>query len=169
MRYDPLQAKKLKYKLMTCVALAAIISDTMLPVSAVAAESNTASPIKHVIVIIGENRTFDHIFATYQPVNKNEQVLNLLSEKIVNADGTPGPNYAKALQYQGFDTTKYEINPPQNALCDLAARADRRSVDPVCVSGARDHHRHLLREPRPRGGCAGRRKRPGAAIITSIC
>ena len=27
----------------------------------------TASPIKHVIVIVGENRTFDHIFATYEP------------------------------------------------------------------------------------------------------
>jgi len=25
----------------------------------------TATPIKHVIIIIGENRTFDHIFATY--------------------------------------------------------------------------------------------------------
>ena len=119
MRYDPLQTKKLKYKLMTCVALAAIISDTMLPVYAVAAESNTASPIKHVIVIIGENRTFDHIFATYQPVNKNEQVLNLLSEKIVNADGTPGPNYSKALQYQGFDTTKYEINPGKTPYATL--------------------------------------------------
>ncbi len=26
----------------------------------------TASPIKHVIIIVGENRTFDHIFATYK-------------------------------------------------------------------------------------------------------
>jgi phospholipase C len=25
----------------------------------------TRTPIKHVIVIVGENRTFDHIFATY--------------------------------------------------------------------------------------------------------
>lgn len=29
--------------------------------------SRTRTPIKHVIVIIGENRTFDHIFATYVP------------------------------------------------------------------------------------------------------
>lgn len=29
------------------------------------ASSKTRTPIKHVIVIIGENRTFDHIFATY--------------------------------------------------------------------------------------------------------
>ncbi len=27
----------------------------------------TATPIKHLIVLIGENRTFDHIFATYVP------------------------------------------------------------------------------------------------------
>ena len=30
-------------------------------------DSNTTSPIKHVIVIIGENRSFDHVFATYVP------------------------------------------------------------------------------------------------------
>ena len=34
-----------------------------------AASVPTASPIKHVIVIVGENRSFDHIFATYQPVS----------------------------------------------------------------------------------------------------
>ena len=27
-------------------------------------DGKTVSPIKHVIVIIGENRTFDHVFAT---------------------------------------------------------------------------------------------------------
>ncbi len=119
MRSDPLQPKTLTYKLMTCVALAAIISNTILPVAAVAAESNTATPIKHVIVIIGENRTFDHIFATYQPVNRNETVLNLLSEGIVNADGTPGPHYRNAQQYQGFDTTKYEISPAKTPYTTL--------------------------------------------------
>jgi phospholipase C len=25
------------------------------------------TPIKHVIVIVGENRSFDHVFATYVP------------------------------------------------------------------------------------------------------
>jgi len=55
------------------------------------------TPIQHVIVIVGENRTFDHIFATYQP-KKGESVDNLLSKKIVNEDGTPGPNFAFAQQ-----------------------------------------------------------------------
>ena len=63
-----------------------------------AASLPTASPIKHVIVIVGENRSFDHLFATYQPINGNT-VNNLFSEGIVQADGSPGPNYSKAVQY----------------------------------------------------------------------
>ncbi len=30
-------------------------------------DGKTTTPIKHVIVIIGENRSFDHVFATYVP------------------------------------------------------------------------------------------------------
>src|SRR5262252_1685565 len=56
----------------------------------------TASPIKHVIIIVGENRSFDHLFATYEPRHRHERVLNLLSEGIVNSDGTPGRNFARA-------------------------------------------------------------------------
>jgi phospholipase C len=59
----------------------------------------TASPIKHVIIIVGENRSFDHLYATYLPKN-DARVLNLLSEGIVNADSSPGPNFAKAHQFQ---------------------------------------------------------------------
>ena len=62
----------------------------------------TTTPIKHVIVIIGENRTFDHIFATYVPV-KGQTVNNLLSEGIVKADGTPGPNFPVAEQKAAYD------------------------------------------------------------------
>jgi phospholipase C len=68
-----------------------------------AAEIKTQSPIKHVIVIIGENRSFDHVFATYVP-KTGEKVWNLLSEGIVNKDGTPGPNFSKAEQLQGYAT-----------------------------------------------------------------
>jgi phospholipase C len=68
-------------------------------------QPQTASPIKHVIIIVGENRSFDHIYATYAPKNQDQQgqgesVKNLLSEGIINADGTPGPNFAKAHQFQ---------------------------------------------------------------------
>ena len=61
----------------------------------------TASPIKHVIVLIGENRTFDHFFATYKSPS-GEHVKNLLSEGIINADGTPGQHFQKAAQFQAI-------------------------------------------------------------------
>lgn len=60
----------------------------------------TATPIKHVIIIVGENRSFDHLYATYEPRNHGDKVLNLLSERIINADGSPGPNFSKGHQFQ---------------------------------------------------------------------
>ena len=67
------------------------------------------SPIQHVIIIVGENRTFDHLFATYKPVNG--MVNNLLSQKIINADGSPGPNYSQAMQYAGNLTGAVQYQP----------------------------------------------------------
>ena len=86
----------------------------------------TRTPIKHTIVIIGENRTFDHIFATYQP-KPGETIDNLLSKHIVKSDGTPGPNYSFAVQYSACDpgtgvncqqatTGLYEIDPQARSL-----------------------------------------------------
>jgi phospholipase C len=69
--------------------------------------SKTRTPIKHVIVLIGENRTFDHVFATYKPKN-GESVKNLLSEGIIHADGTPGPHFSKAAQFQATAPFKTE-------------------------------------------------------------
>jgi phospholipase C len=65
-------------------------------------DNATTTPIKHVIVIIGENRSFDHVFATYVPKN-GQTVWNLLSEGIVKADGTPGPNFPQAEQKAATD------------------------------------------------------------------
>ena len=74
------------------------------------AKAPTATPIKHVIVIIGENRTFDHVFATYVP-KSGDSVNNLLSEGIIKADGTPGPNYSLSAQSSASDTTTYSMSP----------------------------------------------------------
>src|SRR5580658_4485020 len=67
---------------------------------------NPVSPIKHVIVIIGENRSFDHVFATYQP-QPGQTVHNLLSEGIISLDANknaiPGPNFDKAQQLAATD------------------------------------------------------------------
>ena len=60
-------------------------------------DAGTTTPIKHLIVLIGENRTFDHTFATYQPKN-GRSVGNLLSRGIITDNGAPGPNSALATQ-----------------------------------------------------------------------
>src|ERR1700735_4576593 len=73
-------------------------------------DGNTRSPIKHVIVIIGENRSFDHVYATYQPA-KGQTVSNLLSKEIVNEEGKPGPNWKQAAQFAAQDKTTYAIDP----------------------------------------------------------
>jgi phospholipase C len=72
----------------------------------------TRSPIKHVVVIVGENRTFDHVFATYKPKH-GQLVDNLLSKHIINEDGTPGPNFELALQRTAVDSApnKFEMSP----------------------------------------------------------
>jgi phospholipase C len=81
-------------------------------------DNDTATPIKHVIVIIGENRSFDHVFATYVPPKKGEHVYNLLSEEIVNADGTPGPKFSRAEQKAATDARPdgFLLNPPKAAF-----------------------------------------------------
>ena len=88
-------------------ASAAVLSAFALIASVQAADPNTAfdaiktaTPIKHVIIIVGENRSFDHLFATYLPRHEEEGILNLLSENIITAAGAPGRHFARAHQYQ---------------------------------------------------------------------
>ena len=79
----------------------------------------TATPIKHVIVIIGENRSFDHVFATYVP-KRGQTVHNLLSEGIIQLDANknaiPGPNFSKAQQLSASDLgtqDSFLLSPPK--------------------------------------------------------
>jgi phospholipase C len=74
--------------------------------------AKTASPIKHVIVLIGENRGLDHTFGVYKPKGKGQTISNLLSKGIVNEDGTPGPNFAQAQQFSVAAQTSYYIGAP---------------------------------------------------------
>jgi phospholipase C len=80
-------------------------------------QGRARTPIQHVIVIVGENRTFDHIFATYEP-KKGEGINNLLSEHIVNADGTPGSNFVFAQQYSAdaTDSATFQLAPKKKTL-----------------------------------------------------
>jgi phospholipase C len=76
----------------------------------------TRTPIKHVVVIVGENRTFDHVFATYKPKH-GQRIDNLLSKGIIKEDGTPGPNFWLATQKTAVDSppSKYELSPGNKA------------------------------------------------------
>jgi phospholipase C len=57
----------------------------------------TATPIKHVIVLIGENRSFDNIYGTYEP-RDGQSVSNLRTKKIVREDGSLGTRAGLAAQ-----------------------------------------------------------------------
>ena len=72
----------------------------------------TVTPIKHVIVIVGENRTFDQVFGAFKP-RAGQTVSNLLSKGIITADGAPGPNFALAAQNtaQAVDPARFEMSP----------------------------------------------------------
>jgi phospholipase C len=105
---------------MATLALVQFIAGTSLDAAtppAYAGDATTRTPIKHVIVIIGENRSFDHVFATYKPAS-GQSVWNLLSEGIVNADGTPGPNFSKAAQTAATAQAPdaFLLSPPKTAF-----------------------------------------------------
>ena len=57
----------------------------------------TTTPIEHLIVVVGENLSFDHLFATFRPPG-GETVANLLSKGIIKLNGDAGPNVAIAAQ-----------------------------------------------------------------------
>jgi|SRR5258708_39375329 phospholipase C len=67
------------------------------PYGAMAQASKTATPIEHVIVIVGENPTFDNVFGAYIP-RPGQTVLNLLSRDIIDDNGKPGRNFVFAKQ-----------------------------------------------------------------------
>jgi phospholipase C len=75
----------------------------------------TASPIKHVIILIGENRGLDHTFGVYKPKGKGQTISNILSKGIVNEDGTPGPNFGLAAQFAVAAQPAFYIGPPNSA------------------------------------------------------
>ncbi len=82
-------------------------------------DKDTVTPIKHVIVIIGENRSFDHVFATYVP-KSGDAVDNLLSKGIIALDANkravPGPHFDLAQQLAARDqggSDTFLLNPPK--------------------------------------------------------
>src|ERR1700739_784371 len=123
------QFVSLKWRAAAVAGIATLVLQLISPAIAAAADHSrqTQTPIQHVIVIIGENRTFDHVFATYKPKH-GQSISNLLSKGIVNEDGTPGPNFSLAAQSPAIDTNAdgYRMSPSSNT---------RYSVLPPVLAG----------------------------------
>lgn len=86
--------------------------------AAAAAAATPTTPIEHVIVVVGENRTFDNLYGVYEP-HKGQTVANLLSKRIVNRDGTPGPRFGEAAQKLGSNRGAYTPMPQPAGTYDL--------------------------------------------------
>jgi acid phosphatase len=89
---------------------AMIVALLFCPALAVAATPKPITPIEHVIVLIGENRSFDNMFATYRPKN-GQAISNLLSRGIIKENGMPGKNYALAEQKSARAQGEYSPTP----------------------------------------------------------
>jgi phospholipase C len=104
-------------------------------------EVRTATPIEHVIIVIGENRTFDNVYATYEP-RRGQRVANLLSKGIVNADGSPGPNMDAAKQFKlgtinpvaYFISTRALNNPGKTAYAPFLPTPEAGNAPPLPVT-----------------------------------
>ncbi|MFZ6799376.1 alkaline phosphatase family protein [Undibacterium sp. Di24W] len=101
-----------------CSVVGVTLMPTWLHAQAISAtatrDKDTTTPIKHVIVIVGENRTFDNLYGVYEP-KKGQSISNLLSKGIVKKDGTPGPNFALASQKLASNFGTYSPTPEVNA------------------------------------------------------
>jgi phospholipase C len=90
-------------------AVSALVWSCVMPFKAFAATA-TKTPIHHLILIVGENHSFDNLLATYRPSN-GQHVANLLSNGIIDLNGAPGPNASQAQQWQAIDKDQYSITP----------------------------------------------------------
>ena len=63
----------------------------------------TRTPIKHVVVIVGENRTFDHVFATYKPTHRPARRQPPRRRGSSTKTARPGRTSASALQRTAVD------------------------------------------------------------------
>lgn len=90
-------------------AVTTVAAIVMLPLHAGAAPKAT-TPIEHVIVVVGENRSFDNLYGVYKTPN-GQSIKNLLSAGIVREDGTPGPNFHLAAQKTADMSKGYSPTP----------------------------------------------------------
>jgi spore coat protein A len=75
------------------------------------------TPVKHVIVIIGENRTFDHVYATYKP--RHGQLCDPVTEdpkagsteiwSFANTTGDAHPIHTHLVRFQVLNRQPFDV------------------------------------------------------------
>ena len=143
--------------------------------------AGTTTPITNVIVIVGENQTFDSLFGAYQ-APAGQTVKNLLSEGMIAVDGKPGGNFVAAAQSQAGKQTTFSVSPQRTSSLPRAAAAfsDRRSGTDPDVGAERagsalstqsaqwtvsDHQLRAIRADR---NDAGQHGRSGAPLLPDV-
>jgi phospholipase C len=81
---------------------------------------STQTPIKHVVVIFGENESFDHYFGTY-PFAENPKVQAFPEPRFVAGDDTPS---ADTLLTAGLLTNNRNLEPPYRLMRSEAYTCD---------------------------------------------
>ena len=121
---------------LACLAGTNQASARIATVADTASAAPTATPIKHVIVLVGENHTFDNVYGTYKPP-AGQTIENLLSEGIVKADGSPGPNVGQAEQWNATDTAndRYQTAPTLTKPYKALPQPNTTYIDPRCDDG----------------------------------
>jgi phospholipase C len=79
---------------------------------------DTTTPIKHLLVIIGENQSFDRVFATYRAPS-GDHVSNLLSKRIIDISGRPQKNFAEGAQSSAVETGAFQLAPGDKQTYEL--------------------------------------------------
>ncbi len=125
MRSKPLADSQVARLGLCALALAQLSLGATLASAAENHDKDTATPIKHVIVIIGENRSFDHVFATYVP-KSGETVDNLLSKGIVTLDANkravPGPAFRAGASARRARRGRHRCVPAESAEGGISAQ-----------------------------------------------
>ena len=117
------------------------------------ASAKTTTPIKHVIVIVGENHTFDNVFATYKP-RHGQTVKNLLSEGIVRANGTRSTRFTGAPVDREGRHRRRVLHRPQTGGALQDATGPEHHLRGPEMRRRSGHERRRLPVPRQPAECA---------------
>src|SRR5579863_10390919 len=102
-------------KIMTATIVGLLIASLFLSSSGWAIAQDTATPIKHVVVIFQENNSFDHYFATYpNAANPAGEPAFVAKPNTPSVNGLTGP----LLTDNPNSTAPFRLDRSQASTCD---------------------------------------------------